>query len=459
MSRRALSLSALAVGASSLLNCHSLPLRPARPNVVLLMADDMGWGDFGPGATTLTPELDLMAESGLTFHRFYAAAPVCSPTRGSVITGRHPSRYGITGANAGHLPAEEHTLAEYLKEVGYATGHFGKWHLGTLTTEKKDSNRGRPGKTNHYSPPWEHGFDVCFSTEAKVPTYDPMVDPATGKPYGTAYWTGPGEEVKDGLLGDDSALIMDRALEFIEASAEEGRPFFAVVWFHAPHKPVVAGPEHLARHPDRKGSAQHYRGCLSAMDDQVGRLRAALRERGVADETMVWFTSDNGPEGNNNTLGTTRGLRGRKRSLYEGGVRVPGILEWPARVQAGAETGVPAVTSDYLPTVLSLLGLELRDERAIDGVDLSPLLHGETVQRSQAMGFHSGGRQAWIDGRYKIVKNAKGKAFGLYDLSMDPAESGDLAGEDPGRAERMEAAFEGWRSSCVASAAGDDYSR
>ena len=457
MSGRALCVCALAVGASSLLNCHTLPLGPARPNVILLMADDMGWGDFGPGATTLTPELDLMAEGGLTFHRFYAAAPVCSPTRGSVLTGRHPSRYGISNANVGHLPKEEHTLAEYLREVGYATGHFGKWHLGTLTTEKKDSNRGGEGKTKHYSPPWEHGFDVCFSTEAKVPTYDPMVNPGTGEPYGTAYWTGPEEEVLDGLKGDDSALIMDRALEFIAASTEEGRPFFAVVWFHAPHKPVVAGPEHLARHPDRKGSAQHYRGCLSAMDDQVGRLRTALRAQGVADETMLWFTSDNGPEGSNDTLGTTRGLRGRKRSLFEGGVRVPGILEWPARVRAGTETETPAVTSDYLPTVLSLLGLELCDERPMDGVDLSPLLNGEAAPRNQAIGFQSGGRQAWIDGSYKLVKNGKDKPFGLYDLNNDPGESGDLAAEDPGRAERMRDALDGWRSSCAVSAAGEDY--
>jgi len=437
--------------------CRALPFAQTRPNVILLMADDMGWGDLGPGATTLTPHLDAMSANGLTFHRFYAAAPVCSPTRGSALTGRHPSRYGITGANAGHLPAAEHTLAEYLEEAGYATGHFGKWHLGTLTTEKKDSNRGRPGKKQHYSPPWEHGFDVCFSTEAKVPTYDPMVDPKTGKPYGTAYWTGPGEEVLDDLDGDDSALIMDRALEFIDEATDTGRPFFAVVWFHAPHKPVVAGPEHLARHPGHEGQAQHYRGCLSAMDDQVGRLRAALRAQGVADETMVWFCSDNGPEGNNNTLGTTRGLRGRKRSLFEGGVRVPGLLEWPERVSAGGETDVPAVTSDYLPTVLSLLGLELRDDRPIDGVDLGSLLEGGGGGRSRPIGFRSGGKQAWVDGRYKIQRNGKNKPVRLFDLHLDPCETGDLDEVDLERAGDMQAALDLWCSSCETSAAGGDY--
>jgi len=439
------------------LSCRTLPSAPTRPNVVLLMADDMGWGDMGPEATTLTPHLDALAASGLSFNRFYAAAPVCSPTRGSVLTGRHPSRYGITGANAGHLPAEEHTLAEYLAEAGYATGHFGKWHLGTLTTEKRDSNRGRSGKTKHYSPPWEHGFEVCFSTEAKVPTYDPMVDPKTGEAYGTAYWTGPREEVLDDLDGDDSALIMDRALEFIDEATDTGRSFFAVVWFHAPHKPVVAGPEHLARHPGHEGQAQHYRGCLSAMDDQVGRLRTALRERGVADETMVWFTSDNGPEGNNDTLGTTRGLRGRKRSLFEGGVRVPGLLEWPERIPAGEETDVPAVTSDYLPTVLSLLGLEHRDDRAIDGVDLGRFLRGEGGERSRPIGFRSGGKQTWIDGRFKIQRNGKSKPVRLFDLHLDPGESEDLAVGDSERAGRMQTALDLWQSSCESSAAGGDY--
>ena len=223
---------------------------PPTPNVILLMTDDQGWGDLGlRGHPRLeTPHLDEMARSGVRLDRFYAASPVCSPTRASVLTGRHPARMGIGGANSGHLPATEHTLAEELHAAGYRTGHFGKWHLGTLTTEVKDSNRGRPGATEHYSPPWEHGFDVCFSTEAKVPTFDPMVTPARehggvarglvpGGPYGTAYWTGPGERVTEGLEGDDSALIMDRALTFIDAAVAEDRPFLAVVWLHAPTSP------------------------------------------------------------------------------------------------------------------------------------------------------------------------------------------------------------------------------
>ena len=138
-------------------------------------------------------------------------------------------------------------------------------------------------------------------------------------------------------------------------------------------------------------------------------------------------------------------------------MRVPGILEWPARVEAGSETETPVVTSDYLPTILSALGVDLRDERPLDGVDLSPLLHGEVAPREQAIGFHSGGRQAWIDGSYKLVKNGKDKPFGLYDLNNDPAESADLAAEHPQRVERMRGALERWRASCAVSAAGEDY--
>ena len=193
------------------------------------------------------------------------------------------------------------------------------------------------------------------------------------------------------------------------------------------------------------------------MDDQVGRLRAALRARGVADETMLWFTSDNGPEGNNDTLGTTRGLRGRKRSLFEGGVRVPGLLEWPKQIPVGEETDVPSVTSDYLPTILSLLGMQLRDDRPIDGVDLAPFLKGGGGERSRPIGFRSGGKQAWIDGRYKIHMSGKGKAVRLFDLYLDPSESEDLAGGDPERVDRMNSAFALWKTSCESSVVGEDY--
>ena len=171
-------------------------------NFILCMTDDLGWGDPGYNGNQIikTPNLDDMASGGLVFNRFYSSSPVCSPTRGSCLTGRHPYRYGIFGANTGHLPKEEITLAGILKGKGYRTGHFGKWHLGTLTKSIKDSNRGGIDGGKHYAPPWEHGFEVCFSTEAKVPTYDPMLTPIgwqgntdPNKEFGTYYWNKKGD--------------------------------------------------------------------------------------------------------------------------------------------------------------------------------------------------------------------------------------------------------------------------
>jgi arylsulfatase A-like enzyme len=196
----------------------------------------------------------------------------------------------------------------------------------------------------HYSPPWENGFDECFSTEAKVPTWDPMVRPAGQKnqkwwnsiepsapsePYNTHYWTGPEQMAKDNLSGDDSRIIMDRAIAFIEKTAGTSQSFFTVIWFHAPHWPVVTGPEYRDMYPGQSEFAQNHFGCITAMDEQIGRLRKRLRQLGIADNTMFWFCSDNGPEGGvqgpKGGMGSAGPLRGRKRSLYEGGVRVPGL--------------------------------------------------------------------------------------------------------------------------------------
>ncbi|MHC4507427.1 MAG: sulfatase family protein, partial [Planctomycetota bacterium] len=359
-----------------------------KPNIILCMADDLGWGDTGFNGNSIikTPNLDAMARAGMRFTRFYSGAPVCSPTRGSCLTGRHPYRYGIFFANAGHTREEEITLAEALKTQGYATGHFGKWHMGTLTTKEKDSNRGGPRGAKHYSPPWENGFDVCFSTEAKVPTWDPMKSPNTDKAYGTYYWRQDGTKETENLQGDDSRVIMDRAVPFIREAVEAGESFFAVVWFHTPHLPVLAGPQYRRMYSQYSEDEQHYYGCITAMDEQMGRLRRELRGLGVADNTMVWFCSDNGPEGKDGKSGRTRGsagpFRGRKRSLFEGGVRVPGLLEWPARVKAGRTTDLPCSTSDYFPTVLDVLGFSMKGQpEPIDGVSLLPLIEGRMTKR------------------------------------------------------------------------------
>ncbi len=426
-----------------------------RPNVILCMADDQGWGDTGyNGHPELrTPHLDQMAREGLRFERFYSAAPVCSPTRGSCLTGRHPQRYGIPYANTGHLKKKEISLAEVLQSKGYRTGHFGKWHLGTLTTKIKDANRGRPGNTEDYAVPSDHGFDVYFATESKVPTYWKKGD---YQGYGTHYWTGPDEMVPASeIKGDDSRLIMDRALPFIRETVTKKQPFFTVIWFHAPHLPVVSAPPHTdgyTQHPD-------YYGCLTALDEQMGRLRAELKSLGVEDNTMIWYCSDNGPEGDNSAPGSTKELRGRKRSLYEGGVRVPGLLVWPAMVKGARTIELPCSTSDYFPTVLEALGHPLPPEQArpYDGVSLLPLIKGTMKERPRPIAFQSQKQISLTDNRFKLISTNGGKSWELYDLITDPSEKKNLAGTHPDQVAKMATQLAAWQKSCENSVAGKDY--
>ena len=245
-----------------------------QPNIVLMMADDLGWADLGiQGHPFLrTPNIDAVAENGLRFTRFYSAAPVCSPTRGSVLTGRHPFRYGVFSANTHHLPEEEITLAEVLRDNGYRTGFFGKWHLGTLTVSERDGMRGGITSHTHFQPPARHGFHVSFATEAKVPTYDPMLMPEgqtrmvwwnpvgeshqTPESYGSAYWNTDDQKVVDNLGGDDSRVMMDRAIPFIKSAAQSNTPFLAVIWFHAPHLPLVSDSTSRAAYADMSPRAQ-----------------------------------------------------------------------------------------------------------------------------------------------------------------------------------------------------------
>lgn len=455
------------------------PVSPETPpGVILLLADDLGWGDVGFNGSKVvkTPALDAMARNGLRLERFYAAAPVCSPTRGSALTGRHPFRYGIFSANVGHLPERERTLAEILKEAGYATGFFGKWHLGTFTTRRKDSNRGRPGQTEHFTTPSDHGFDVTFATEAKVPTYDPMHRPGEfekgeslrygwkalarspdggipgdARPYGTHYWRGKEELVPVDsplLRGDDSRVIVDQALPFIEKAVTDGKPFLAVIWFHTPHLPVVASARHRELFRHLSPPEQLYFGSIAAMDEQVGRLRERLRELGVERDTLVWFSSDNGPE--RGTPGSAGPLRARKRSLFEGGIRVPTVLEWPARIVGPRSSSVPGVSSDILPTILEMLGLE-KPRLPLDGVSLLPVLRDDAKERPSPIFFQTRSQLALSGNRYKLVVERGENRSRLFDLREDPAEAHDLAAEMPERVEALRKQLDEWVQSCEAS--------
>ena len=435
-----------------------------RPNVILMMADDLGWGDTGYNGNKVikTPNLDRMAGEGIRFDRFYSGAPVCSPTRGSCLTGRHPYRYGIFFANVGHMRRQEITLAEALKTQGYATGHFGKWHLGTLAPDYSGKGKKRNPAEN-YATPGTSGFDEWFSTEYAVATWDPY-DPANahGKfDVRNLYWHN-GTNVTEGLEGCDSRIIMDKAIPFLRGAAERKTPFLAVIWFHAPHAPVVAGPEYRAMYADRTENEQHYFGCITAMDQQIGRLREELDRLGIARNTMLWFCSDNGPEGPPQKRGRHQGsagpFRGRKRSLYEGGVRVPGLLVWPERIPKARVVSVPCSTSDYFPTVLDCLGFAMKGQpEPIDGVSLMPLIDGKMTERPRPIGFESQRQVSLTENRYKIYSANGGKRFELYDLLEDPGETNDLAGEKPEVVQRMSRTLGAWRDSCKASLEGKDY--
>lgn len=434
----------------------------SKPNIILCMTDDQGWGDVGYNGhpDIKTPALDAISRSGIRFDRFYSGAPVCSPTRGSAMTGRHPYRYGINSANVGHMLPEEITIAEAVKTQGYTTGHFGKWHMGTLTTKIKDANRGKPGDASHYSPPQANGFDVCFSTESKVPTWDPMVKKAgSGQHYGTHYFNEKGEVVTDNLQGDDSRVIMDRAIPFIEKAAKKDSPFLAVIWFHTPHKPVIAGPKYLDMYKGHPGA--HYLGCITAMDEQMGRLRKKLRDLNIADDTMLFFCSDNGPEDKKDTAsnGSAAHFRGRKRSLYEGGIRVPGLLQWPAKIKKNRVVDMPCGTIDYFPTVMDALGFKIKGQpKPIDGISLMPLIEGKMTERPVPIGFEAGRQVALSDNRYKLYSpKGNDNVFELYDLIEDPSEKKDLANEKPEILKKMKKTLLEWRKSCAESAAGKDY--
>ncbi len=463
----------------ALLALPSLADPAPRPNFILCMADDLGWGDtgFNGHPKIVTPHLDDMARTGVRLTRFYAGAPVCSPTRGSCLTGRNPFRYGVPTANTGHLRKEEISLPELLSQKGYTSGLFGKWHLGTLSPRFSGKGAGRKAEKNFMSPGMA-GFGEWFASEFSIATYNPYAPEnghcqAARKGDMRALFWHNGKPLAKPLSGCTSRMVMDKALPFISQAVHDKKPFLAVIWFHAPHLPVVGHPEYMAAHyrglPDNQ---QQYFSCITALDAQMGRLRAHLRHLKIEQNTMLCFASDNGPEGNpgprGNSQGTAGKFRGRKRSLYEGGVRVPAVVEWPGTLQP-REVDAPCVSSDYFPTISAVLDLPL-SKRPYDGINILPILKGAQEKRGGAIGFRFGRDRTLVDDRYKLIHNMGGlkrrrsdngkvpvTEFELYDLGLDPSESRNIATNSPEVVARMKDELAAFIKSCEASADGADY--
>ncbi|WP_166831128.1 sulfatase-like hydrolase/transferase [Thalassoroseus pseudoceratinae] len=439
------------------------------PNIILLMSDDQGWGDVGFNGNVRihTPHLDAMAKQGVRFDRFYASAPLCSPTRGSCLTGRHPFRFGVLAAHTAGMRVGEITIAEMLKSKGYRTGFFGKWHLGWV----KESDAGSRG---FYSPPSQHGFDTHFATTSAVPTWNPTVTPDNwsswgnkpGEPWkGGAPYVQDGVEVTNNMAGDDSRVIMDRVLPFIE---ENEKPFFATVWFHTPHEPVVAGPEYRKRYAKSGSARQNLYGCITAMDEQIGRLRERLEERGLSKSTVIFFCSDNGPADSLTRKGVASAgpFKGHKHTMYEGGLLVPACAVWPGVIPAGVTTDVRCSTLDYFPTIANLVGYKFasRNKRPIDGIDLMPVIRGEVKKRPTNLFFGYrrlyGGvdGQALISGDWKLLREAKPQGrVRLYDLAKDPYERNDLVKSRPEQLKLLMDRLQAIDHECQLSRDGADY--
>ncbi|MEM6645178.1 MAG: sulfatase-like hydrolase/transferase [Bacteroidota bacterium] len=475
------------------------------PNIILLMGDDHGWEETGyNGHPHLhTPVLDAMAATGLRLDRFYAAHPSCSPTRATILTGRHPNRYGTFAPNYSLRP-EEITIAHLLGEAGYRRGHFGKWHVGPVKAESPTS-------------PGAMGFDAWLSHDNFF-ELDPPLSRNGGPP-----------EV---YPGESSAVLVDEAIRFIREAKANDQPFFAVVWFGSPHEPYSGLPDDLALYGDLPalyadrdsvrltsnetgqqvtrplGEVLRERYAeITAMDRAIGTLRDALEQEGLRENTLVWYTSDNGtpPSG---VLASP--LRGRKGQLYDGGIRVPTVIEWPARITAPRVSAANAVTTDLLPTLCDLVDACALPSRPLDGTSLLPMIEGQMTDRPpiffwdfrsrhkalpettpwidpelqagttplvklmngvatrsfrnvhhpaiDAADVH--GARVVLDGHYKLViqdgPTPADPRVELFDIRTDPGETTDLATAEPATVQRMQAALRAWQQSVLRSLTGAD---
>ncbi len=402
------------------------------PNIVLILADDLGYADTGRyGSRTIpTPHIDAIAEAGVRFTDAYVTAATCSPSRAGLMSGRYQQRFGFEFNTAGGaityresrgLDPAAVTLAAVLHQAGYATGMFGKWHLGS----------------RDYFHPQARGFDEFFGFLSGQHSFFPALNK---QPFHSTIMRGKTPLNEPGYLTD---ALARETVKFIHEHKRE--PFFAYVPFNAVHTPIEASKKYLKRFPNEANSKQRaYNAMTSAMDDAVGAIVAALTSDGIADNTLIIFLNDNG--GPIYTQVQSNGpLKLGKLFLFEGGIRVPMVIAWPGVLDSNAVYRDVVSSLDVFPTVCAAAGIQLPSELHLDGVDLLPFLNGEEKSPPHESLFWSNGPNTAVRlGHWKLVKS--GSHTWLFNLKEDIGESTNLAAEELDVVKKLELAFDAWKN-------------
>lgn len=421
---------------------------PARPNVIVILTDDQGYNDvgFNGGKEIPTPNLDSIARNGVRFTNGYVTYAVCSPSRAGLITGRYQQRFGhernprwAPGNPAVGMSLDERTLADVLGAAGYHCGLIGKWHLGA--------------HPNFH--PLRRGFHEFFGMIGGGKRYFPadltIDDPRAAKNEGESYRTKltRGDQVIETTKYLTDAFS-DEAVAFVERHRE--RPFFLYLAYNAPHAPLQAPDEYLARFPDIQSPKRRtYAAMVSAVDDGVGRVLARLRELGLERNTLVFFLSDNGGPTNDNAS-NNHPLRAGKSSPYEGGWRVPFAVQWPDRIPRGQDYNHPVSALDIFATAAQVAGAKTDPARPLDGVNLLPYVNGQiTTPPHEAiyLRMYDRGAYAVRSGDWKLVIPAKDQPPQLYNLRADIRETRDLAQKEPEQLRRLEALRTAWDAQLI----------
>ncbi len=416
-------------GLSAFASAGSMDEIPARPNVVVILADDLGYADVGyHGCKDIpTPHIDSIAKNGVRFTQGYVSGPVCSPTRAGLMSGRYQQRLGCEGnpgpylrkGAVGGLPLSVKTMGDRFKELGYRTACFGKWHLG-----------GERGNTELF--PLERGFDEFFGFLEGAARYEDVENVEEKYIRGSRLVDRENEYYTDALGRE--------AVSFIQRS--EGNPFLLYLPFNAVHAPMQVSEEYLSRFKQvadpnrRKLCAMNY-----AMDVNIGRVLAALEETGVLDNTLIIFLSDNGGKPKNN-FSVNHPFRGQKGDLYDGGIHIPFCLQWNGKIVPGSVYEYPVISLDILPTVLAAVGENSKPDE-FDGVNLLPFLFGENEERPHSELYWKIGKKFAVrSGDWKLVKNS-GKVE-LFNLAADPFEKENLAGSNSQKCRELQKEYDRW---------------